>query len=134
LSGANTIPMYLDRFQKRDYLSLMRYLATVKKAEARSVKTKRGTKGVVPRKAQHFDGMDAAFRAAWKKRHRVFVLKEASESSNPWVPKLEVSAGLPEGSFRKFLSRYPHKDVKYQGKVYFSELKRPPVGAPSTPR
>jgi hypothetical protein len=132
LSGTNTIPLYLDRFQKREYLNLMRYFHSVKKSETVSVKQRGRRKSRVVKKEDPFKVMDAVFRAAWKRHHRVYVLKEALDPSNIWVPQIETSAGLTAGSFRRFLTRYPCRDVKYEGKCFFLEVKRPPVPAAGT--
>jgi hypothetical protein len=114
LSGANTVPMYLDRYQKRKYLNLLHFLKTASKAKTQ----KHGAWDPSP-------VLETEFQKVWKHHRKVYVLRELWAEGSQWTPQVEKINHLPEGFLRKVWAQYPAKEVSYLGNVYFIELDKP---------
>jgi hypothetical protein len=114
VSGANTVPMYLDRYQKRKYLNLLQFF---RKSRKEGLK-----KGMAWDAAEV---LDAQFHLVWKHHRKVFVLRELYETQSQWVPQVESINHLPDGFLRDLWARYPTRSVSYQGNDYFVELGQP---------
>ena len=111
VSGANTVPMYLDRYQKRKYLNVLRFLQ------------KNRHEGLEGRESwDPSNVLDAQFRSVWKRHRKVFVLRELCDPQSQWTPQVEKINHLTEGFFRELWGCYPMREVSYQGNTYFYEL------------
>jgi hypothetical protein len=122
VSGANTVPMYLDRFQKRKYLNLMQELRQSRRQTIKDHK-------VWDPKAV----LEGAFQPVWKKHRRVFVLRELWDPTSQWWPKVEKYNHLKEGTLRSLWARYPVKEIPYKGTVFFIEIRKPPPPSVTSP-
>jgi hypothetical protein len=111
VSGANTVPMYLDRYQKRKYLNMLQFLRKNRREALQ------GSDSWDPSA-----DLDAQFRSVWKRHRKVFVLRELCDPKSQWTPQVEKINRLPEGFFQEFWRLYPMRNVSYQGNTYFFEL------------
>lgn len=135
LDGVNTIPFYLDRYQKRDYLNLHAFLKKYKKKEKeekeRLEKEKKlGKKPIKPSVSptptpDPWKDLSDVFQSTWKRKRKVWALNEAVEENDAWREKLERMMKLPEGQLVAFFGQYKLEPVEYQGKIYFYEVLRP---------
>ena len=122
LSGANTVPMYLDRYQKRKYLNLLQFFHQGRREEGGKVSARKT-----------LNRLDAELRTAWRRHRKIYVLRELWDVRSPWAQQVEKLNHLPEGSLREFWAKYPAQEIPYHGNVYFIELKKPvptPTPAP----
>lgn len=117
VSGANTVPMYLDRYQKRKYLNLLQFFRKARRE---------GGEDWNPAQA-----LAGEFQSTWKRHRKVFVLKELWDPQSQWVPQVERISRLDPGALHGFWSSYEAKEASYKGGVYAIEL-RPPSGGPGT--
>ncbi len=85
LDGINTIPFYIDRYQKRPYLSLHAYLKSYRekeKAEESEGKKPEALEQAVPAPDPWKDLSDS-FGRVWKRHRKVWVLTEVVEEKDP---------------------------------------------------
>jgi len=53
------------------------------------------------------------------------VLNEVADPHSPWAPQVERIAGLKPGALDKFITKYPTKELTYQGRSYGLRLTAP---------
>jgi len=124
LTGINTIPLTLDRYQKRSYLSLHAFLKKYREPEPEKGKhPSPKTKPVFNSDA--WADLDAVFQQVWERHRKVWVLLEVVDEGGTWTPHLEKMLKCPDGQIRSFFSRYELDPVTYGGKVHFYEVKQP---------
>jgi hypothetical protein len=111
LTGINTLPFYINRFDHRPFLSLQQFFKKYHPTEA-----------VPDPPGDPWVDLDALFQDAWKKHHRVWVLSELVEPENDWASRLEQMEKMPDGSLRNFFDQYDLTPVATQDKVYFYEV------------
>ena len=130
LDGINNVHYYLDRFQKRKYLSLYSFLRTYKTIGDKEIgknPKKEKTKGDEP-EPNPWNDLSGVFQDAWKHHRKVWVLTESVDSIDGGRQLLEETLKLPEGSIREyFLTTYKLKPIAYHKKVYFYEVLKPAV-------
>ena len=142
LDGINTIPMYLDRFQKREYLGLYpffrRYQIMEKKEKEleaknnhKSASTSEATPAPTPDPWKDLQGV---FVHKWTHHRKVWVMTEAADENDAWKMKLEKMLNMPQGQISGFFHQYSLNPVAYKGKVYFYEMTLPtPTPSAQTP-
>ena len=130
LDGINTIPMYLDRFQKREYLGLYPFFRQYQIKEKRELEARKNLKNLptpemdatpVPTPDPWKD-LQGLFERKWKHHRRVWILKEAEDPNDAWRSKLEKMLNMPQGRMTDFFSQYGLEPVTYRGKVYFDQV------------
>ena len=134
LDGINTIPFYIDRYHKQNYLSLHAFLKKYqpkpldKKATPVPVVTP-----VVP--PDPWGDLSKVFESVWKRHRKVWVLTEAVDEKDDWRVRLEGLMKLPAGKLTEYFHTYELKPVTYQQKIYFYEVFQPTPapGAPGSP-
>jgi hypothetical protein len=114
LTGLNTIPFYIDRFDHRSYLSLQTYFKKYRP-------TMYGT-DTDQAPGDPWQDLDALFQATWKNHHRVWVLAEVVDPQDGWASRLEQMEKMPDGSLRNFFDEYDLKPTPYQNRVYFYQV------------
>jgi hypothetical protein len=135
LVGINTIPFYIDRYQKRQYLSLHAFLKkykTEEKEEEKEKLKKGGSAPVLPaRPPDPWGDLSGLFRKSWERHRKVWVLAEAVDENDSSRKDLEKLMGLPEGQLITFFNQYSLEPVSYHEKVYFYQVVQPPPAGPS---
>jgi hypothetical protein len=119
LDGINTIPLYLDRYQKRNYLNLHAFFRKYQP------KTGEAAPVVTQRPADPWKDLKGLVEQSWKRRHRVWVLTEVVDENDGWYGKFERLMQFPMGQLSTFFHQYDLKPVPYNGNVYYYELKKP---------
>jgi hypothetical protein len=139
LSGMNTVPFYIDRYQKRSYLSLQSFLRGYQETEKKDQMVEKGKPagdlGSSPTasKPDPWGDLDAVFQTTWKHRRKVFVLREVVDEKDDWNIKFNKLMKLPEGQLIGFFKRYDLVPVTYHEKVFFYEVNKPiPTPTPDT--
>ncbi len=136
LDGINNVHYYLDRFQKRKYLSLYNFLRTYKTIGDKETgknpekeKNKKASAGPDP-----WGDLSEVFQDAWKRHRKVWALTETVDSIDGGRQLLEETLKLPEGTIREyFVNTYKLKPIAYHKKVYFYEVLKPvPTPAAAT--
>jgi hypothetical protein len=132
LDGINTLPFYLDRFQKREYLALYpffrRYqMAALKDKEDKSkhIKTFVSAETSPTPTPDPWKDLADRFEEKWKHHRQVWVMAEAEDENDAWREKLEKMLNLPEGRMSDFFHQYGQEPVTYRGKVYYCQLLEP---------
>jgi hypothetical protein len=136
LDGINTIPFYIDRYQKRPYFNLhlfLKHYKDLEKAEAEKDKVKKPGVFLTPVPAPDpWKDLSALFQKFWKHHRKVWVLTEVVDEDNDWRQKLEQLMGLPDRQLITFFQQYKLTEVSYHGKTYFYEVEpQAPVPAPT---
>jgi len=122
LTGINTIPLYIDRYQKRRYLSLRSFF---KKYEPKA--GAEGPSTVPETKKTHADpwkDLMGVLDQTWKHHRKVWVMVEVVDENDPWYGKFERFMRLPMGQLSAFFHQYDLAPVSYNGNVYYYELKK----------
>jgi hypothetical protein len=132
LDGINTLPFYLDRFQKREYLGLYPFfrgyqIAALKDKEDKSkhVRTAISMETSPTPTPDPWKDLADRFKDKWKHHRQVWVMTEAEDENDAWREKLEKMLNLPEGRMSDFFHQYGQEPVTYRGKVYFCKLLEP---------
>ena len=130
LDGINTIPFYLDRYQKRNYLSLHAFLKKYRKMEKEEKEIKLGKKTVMNLAApvpppDPWQDLSDVFQTIWKHHRKVWALSESIEENDAWREKLERMMDLPKGRLLTFFHQYELTPVEYHGRTYFYEIVKP---------
>jgi hypothetical protein len=128
IDGINNVHYYIDRFEKRGYLSLYNYLRQYKNLEKPEIvkKTKGKRNHPAPKPHDVWTDLSDTFQETWKHHHKVYVLTEAVNEIDGGRQLLEETMHLPQGRVREFFKQYQLKPVSYQGQVYYYEVVRPP--------
>lgn len=132
LDGINNVHYYLDRFQKRKYLSLYSFLRTYKtigdKEKGKNPeeeKDKKTTAEVDP-----WVDLSGVFQDTWKHHRKVWLLTETVDNIDGGRQLLEATLKLPEGRIREFFTTtYKLKPIAYHKKIYFYEVLKPAPAA-----
>ncbi len=138
LDGINTLPFYLDRFQKREYLGLYPFFRRYQISALREKESKlKRRKSAIFIEASPTPTPDPwkdladRFEDKWKHHRKVWVMTEAADENDAWRKKLEKMLNFPEGRMSDFFRQYGQEPVTYRGKVYFCQLLEPtPTVAP----
>ena len=131
MDGINNVHYYIDRFQKRPYLSLYSFLQKYKGLGEPPVVKPEKKAGHGPKtKPDPWTDLSAVFRQTWKHHRKVFVLTEAVDDVAGARSLLEEAMHLPDGKVRLFFTRYKLEPVPFRGKVYFYEVVQPSPAAP----
>jgi hypothetical protein len=140
LNGINTIPFYIDRYKKMDYLSLHAFLKKYKQTaknepEATKTKSLKGPFAVAtPVPLDPWGDLTSMFKDKWKHHHRVWVLAEAVDEKDEWRMKLEMLMGLPLGQLTDFFKGFELKPVLYHKNIYLYQVLEPlPLPVEPTP-
>jgi hypothetical protein len=131
LDGINTIPFYIDRYHKQDYLSLHAFLKRYqpKPLDKKATPVPVVTPTVPP---DPWGDLSKVFESVWKRHRKVWVLTEAVDEKDDWRARLEGLMKLPPGKLTEYFNTYELKPVTYQQKIYFYEVVRPaPTPGPS---
>ena len=138
LTGINTVPFYLDRYQKREYLSLhaylKRYVDMEKNLEKDLVNAKKENEKMVGSQVGPPDpwkDLSDSFQHVWKRHKKIWVLTEVVDNQDGWGNRLEQLMKLPNGQLSDYFHQYVLTPVTYRGKVYFYEVGEP-VNEPSS--
>ncbi len=135
LDGINNVHYYVDRFQKRKYLSLYNFLRTYKTIgdkETGKTPEKESNAASMPYPDPWAD-LSRSFQQTWKHHRKVWILTEAVDDFDGGRQLLEETLKLPEGRVREFFEQYQLKPITYSGRVYFYEVLKPlPVAAPAS--
>lgn len=119
VNGINTIPFYIDRFQKRRTFSLYGFFRKYRSHDQDVGKTP----------PDPWKGLDTRLHEEWKQGHKVWVLTEAVDPTDEWRGKLERMLGFQAGSVSTYFGHYNLEKVEYHGKVYFYEVRSPSIGS-----
>jgi len=128
LNGINNVHYYLDRFQKRSYLSLYSFFLKRQELE-RQMESKAVAKGTDEKEAAPIDpweDLSALFKETWEKHHKVYVLTETVNDFPGGRQLLEETLHLPQGRFRTYFTQYQLKPVAFHHMVFFYEVEPPP--------
>lgn len=135
LDGINTIPFYIDRYQKRRYLSLHAFLKKYSEEPGKKDDFKNQRKKIgqaTSALADPWNDLSGLFQKVWKHHRKVWVLTEAVDGDDGWRVRLETLLKLPEGQLRNFFTQYHLDPISYHGSVYFYEVVQPtPVPTPT---
>lgn len=127
LDGINNVHYYLDRFQKRKYLSLYKFLRTYKTIgdmETGKAAEKTGKAAAI---ANPWNDLSGTFQKTWLHHRKVWVLTEAVTDFDGGRQLLEETLKLSQGRVRDFFEQYQLQPVAYHGTVYFYEVLQPPA-------
>jgi hypothetical protein len=134
LDGINNVHYYIDRFQKRGYLSLYTFLNSKKykgqEKEEFDKKPKVEPDKASSAKADPWADLSDSFQQTWKRHRKVWVLTEAVNNFDGGRQLLEETVGLPEGRLRDFFTQYQLKPISYHGTVYYYEVIQPSSTTP----
>ncbi|HVZ81404.1 MAG TPA: hypothetical protein VHE12_11515 [bacterium] len=126
LDGINTIPFYIDRYYKRDYLSLHAFLKRYEPKPADKKATPVPTSQATPTPPPDpWKDLSDLFAGVWKRHRKVWVLTEAVDEKDDWRIRLENLMKLPPGKLTEFFKSYELRPVTYQKKIYFYEVVQP---------
>lgn len=127
LDGINTIPFYIDRYQKRRYLSLHAFLKHHQEAAGGGSAFKKGKQPeeASPENTDPWLDLSGVFQDVWKHHRKVWVLTEAVDDGENWRTRLEQLMNLPDGQLKVFFTQYKLNPVVYKGKIYFYEVCQP---------
>jgi hypothetical protein len=132
LDGINNVHYYVDRFQKRGYLSLHKFFKKYK-----NIGTKNGTKkpreetaDEIAAKAAPWNDLSESFQQTWKRHRKVWILTECVDNFDGGRQLLEETLHLPQGRIRDFFKQYELRPVSYHGNVYYYEVIQPPPATP----
>ena len=129
LTGINTVPFYIDRYQKRHYLSLHSFL---RKYEVK--KDKPPANHSQGRDQDPWEDLSLLLDHTWKRHHKVWVLSEVVNKNDEWNLKFIRLMNLPPDRLSQFLGQYLLKPVPYHGKTYFYSMSKPiPTPIPAAP-
>jgi hypothetical protein len=129
LDGINTIPMYIDRYKKMNYLSLHVFL---KKYLQNEKNTEKALATQTPIPADPWGDLTNLMKDKWKHHHRVWVLAEVVDEKDQWRMKLENLMGLPLGQLTEFFNEFELKPVLYHKNIYFYQVLEPMTPSPET--
>jgi hypothetical protein len=129
LDGINTIPMYIDRYKKMNYLSLHIFL---KKYMPTTHNMAKATATETPIPTDPWGDLTNLMKDKWKHHHRVWVLAEVVDQNDQWRMKLENLMGLPLGQLTEFFNEFELKPVLYHKNVYFYQVLEPMSPSPET--
>lgn len=138
LDGINTIPFYLDRYQKRKYLNLHAFFKKYEEKKEdknafEGAKRKKKTPVAEVPKPDPWKDLDGLFQNTWRRHRKVWVLAEAVDEDDMWRGRLEQLMKFSEGQLTVFFRQYPLAPVPYHGKVYFYQVGQPQVTPTPTP-
>lgn len=134
LTGINTIPFYIDRYKKRDYLNLHLFLKKYLMTEIDDKKKGLDDESAPIPTLDPWGDLTRMIQDRWAHHHRVWVLAEAVDEKDDWRIKFETMMGLPPGQLTAFFRSFQLKSVPYHGKVYFYQvLPNPTVPLEPTP-
>ena len=122
LTGVNTVPFYIDRYQKRNYLNLHAFL---KKYEPKKEKVKPAKKASSAAPPDPWTDLNSLMEKTWKRHRKIWALDEVVNENNEWNMKFEGFSKLPRGIVSRFFQQYPLKPIAYHGKVYYYEVQKP---------
>lgn len=127
LDGLNTIPFYIERYQKRDYLSLHSFLKKYKLTakDLTPVPTPEASVLASQRMDQAWTDLTGIFQATWKRHRKVWALVEAVDGTDPSLGHLERIMKLREGRIKDFFMQFELRPVTYHGKLFFYEVIQP---------
>ncbi len=132
LDGINNVHYYLDRFQKRGYLSLYTFLRKYTSVQRQEAVSKPKVKaGHAHGKTDPWTDLSDMIKKTWKSHHKVWVLTEAVNDIDGGREQLEGEMGLPKGHLKAFFTQYRLKPVSYQEKVYCYEVVQSSPSVPS---
>jgi len=130
LTGINTVPFYIDRYQKRDYLSLDLFFKKYEKPEGDKTEIKR-KKDLVPPKPDPWADLSQIFTKVWRRHRKVWVLTEAADENESWNLKFENLLNIPRGQTSSFFHQYQLHPIAYHHQVFFYEVVKPvPTSTP----
>jgi hypothetical protein len=127
LDGINTIPLYIDRYKKMNYLSLHVFL---KKYMTSAKNIEKATATQTPIPTDPWGDLTNLMKDKWHHHHRVWVLAEAVDEKDEWRVKLENLMGLPLGQLTDFFNEFELKPVLYHKNVYFYQVLEPVSPSP----
>jgi hypothetical protein len=113
LTGLNTIPFYIDRYEHRSYLSLYKFFQKYKSSK----------KEEMDFPIDPWKDLDSQFRDTWKNQGKVWILTEVVDPNSNWTSMLEQLEKFPDGSLRDFFNQYDLAPVSYHDKVYLYEIR-----------
>jgi hypothetical protein len=126
LDGINTVPFYIDRYKKRDYLNLHLFLKkylTPEKDGVKNVKKEKPSEDVAaPVVIDPWGDLTDLIQDKWDHRRKVWVLAEAVDEKDDWRFKFETMMGLPTGQLTQYFKSFDLKPMPYHGKVYFYQV------------
>jgi hypothetical protein len=128
LDGINTIPFYIDRYHKQDYLSLHAFLKKYQPKAVDKMATpvpRIGPKATPTPPPDPWADLSKLFESVWKHHRKVWVLTEAVDEKDDWRARLESLMKLPPGKLTEYFRSYELKPVTYQQKIYFYEVVQP---------
>ncbi len=124
LTGINTIPLYIDRYQKRKYLNLHMFFKKYEEKPEKAGEPKSKLKEPLV-KPDPWKDLAAVFQKVWKHHRKVWVMAEAEDENDPWYGKFERLMKFPGGQLSSFFHQYDLSPVSYKGNVYFYEMHKP---------
>ena len=135
LNGMNTIPFYIDRYKKRDYLNLHTYLrkyqkAAIEEKEAEKKNSDKAKPVATPEPLDPWGDLTNLMKDRWAHHRKVWVMTEVVDEKDEWRMKLEKLMGLPLGHLTDYFKGFELKPVVYKKNVYFYEIIQPEVPTP----
>ncbi|HEY5038058.1 MAG TPA: hypothetical protein VIJ93_03195, partial [bacterium] len=126
LTGINTVPFYIDRYQKRDYLSLDMFFKKYEKTDESNndLKVKKEKDEIQP-KPDPWADLAELFTKVWRRHRKVWVLTEVADENESWNLKFENFLKIPRGQTSSFFHQYQLNPVSYHHQVFFYEIVKP---------
>lgn len=122
LDGINTIPFYIDRYKKMNYLSLHVFL---KKYMPSAQNNQEAIATQTPIPTDPWGDLTNMMKDKWSHHHRVWVLAEVVDEKDQWRIRLENLMGLPLGQLTDFFHGFELKPIVYRKNIYFYQVLEP---------